>query len=198
MVVGRSRRGPRHRQPGLFHSQYTIPYEIGEVMKKCYAVSEGEYSDYRVLAVFEDQDSANRHAEEEGQSPNRLWGREPYVDEFWFFPSGSDPKRIYRFTATVELRDDFSAGEVVYKETFFWDYDQVPSFSRPRVHYARNLRGDPIDQRTPVNSESWNDLPSGTLTVTGDSERAVAKVMGERIAAFKSRSWNPSNKEHNQ
>lgn len=134
--------------------------------KTIYAVSTGSYSDYRVECLFELKEDANKFADE----LNAL--DDPYVEEFIIFEAGSEPEKVIEYRGIIVLNDDFSTGDPSYHSRETWIHSaNVPI--RPSVEYFRR------------------PSKSGLLMVYGRTDVSVRKVISERVAAFKARSWIP-------
>lgn len=145
-------------------------------MKDIFAVSRGEYSDYSVLCVCDSEATANRIADAYNASSGWSTAR---VEPMLLVTEDDKLERMERWQAEAVLHDD---GNVTQQRTWpcrSWNFEtdgigRPPE--RPQINY----------HRAPVLRDE-----AGFLRVAGKSEQEVLKVLGERIAAFKARSWVP-------
>ena len=149
-----------------------------------YAVSRGCYSDYVVLCVCEDRETAQRFCDAYNSDGGRYsdTADTAEIEEMPFYCAGSAPERVVTFRSETVLCDDGTVGA-----TGFWDYagwgfdrgDDLPP-KRPKVVYCR----------APILKNR-----AGYLRVHGRTAEGVAKATNDRIAAFRGKSWIPQGKK---
>jgi hypothetical protein len=145
------------------------------VFKTVFAVSSGSYSDYSVLAVFEDEKTADVWAKAISDREDS-YNTDARVERMTFVPSGAKPEIVTEFFQHVELPD---GGEPQYGELRSlqsYGIDQYYGFppTRPQVRYVR----------APCHNNK-----GGRLEVRGNSERVVRKVVSERVAMWEAGSF---------
>jgi hypothetical protein len=144
-------------------------------MKTVYAVSRGEYSDYSVMCVCEDEATAIRFRDAYNGGSDCGGAR---IETMRLFGAGEQPRRITTHRSSATLHDNGGVSDVKYWANSSWQFDpycdDVPR--RPRAEY----------RRAPVLHNR-----GGYLCVVGRTAESVAKVTSERIAAFKARAWIP-------
>jgi len=147
---------------------------MSDVAKRTvYSVSEGEYSDYRVLDLFEDKDDAEAIA-----SHNPDWD----VQEFNLYPSGTRTVMVpqKRYSARILINGD---GRIVdHVSVRDWaDYpDEEPSRDMAVTHRAPwPLKLKVGDELVPVPERVGQPYE---VTVHADSEERARKVARERAA----------------
>ena len=151
--------------------------------KKIWVVEQGSYSDYRVLAVFEDEATARAWANAINADGGR-YGEEAEVSEMDLVTKGTKPEKVTTYRVYATLWDD---GTVEDADNLRSDSDfpitalyGVPP-KRPRVRYVR--------------APCYNNR-GGRLEVIGSSAQSVMKVVSDRIAMWKAGAWaGPEHKE---
>jgi hypothetical protein len=146
-------------------------------MKQAWMVSTGEYSDYSVLCVCATEEAAKRAVAAYTGADDR-WG-DARIESILLFEDTDTPQRIATHCAEVVLWDDGRVGQERRRTFADWNFalamiENPPS--RPEVEYVR----------API----LHGL-GGYLRIRGADEMSVAKVLTERLAAFKSGSWMP-------
>lgn len=149
-----------------------------KAFKHMWAVSTGVYSDYRVCAVFEKQDDAENWAQ--------AIGDEARVEQIMHVPAGVRPFKQTVYGQSANLWDN---GEVVLQDV--WSHTDYPIDSlfgevptRPKVRYVR----------APIHRNK-----GGRVDIAGPTAASVAKVMNERIMAWKAGAWaGPECREINE
>lgn len=144
-------------------------------MKEVYAVSRGEYSDYSVMCVCEDEATATRFRDAYNGGDDCGDAR---IETMLLFVRDEQPRRETTHRAEVVLYDDGTVGtrkEWSYSQWQFDPWSDGP-LQRPKVEYCR----------APILADK-----AGFLRVIGRTAMGVAKVTSERIAAFKAKSWIP-------
>jgi hypothetical protein len=130
-------------------------------MRKIWAVAEGAYSDWSVIAVFEREEDAEK-ARAEGM------GEE--VVDFPYFPAGEPPATLTIFVATgVEGTMDIEVKTETYREGEFHVHagDDSKPPARPRVNRI----------------QPWSlEGKYAIRAICGDREAAV-KAVKDRLAA---------------
>lgn len=150
-------------------------------MKALYGLSAGEYSDYHVMAMFEDEATAKAwEAAINADEEKRYMGAR--VESFMLVPAGMAPCKVTVHRYSVDLWDDGSIAAPRTWSSTGWAIEGgcTPPI-RPRVRYVR--------------APTHNGL-GGRLEVEGDNEQTVAKVAGEKIAMWRAGAWGgPSRNE---
>jgi hypothetical protein len=143
-------------------------------MKTIYAVSSGEYSDYSVRGVFEDEATAKAWADAMNSGESRY---EQYrVESFTFIPAGTAPFKVTEYQKTAQLNDDGTVTAEREWDTTHWaisSYYGIPPV-RPAVRYVRA----PCHKGT-----------AGRIDIRGSDQQAVRQAMSDKIAAWKSGVW---------
>ena len=141
--------------------------------QELWTVESGCYSDHQVMAVFEDEATAEAWAEALRHESGG-YNTDAYVGRLTLYRI--PPHLVTTWQMHVELWDD---GRMQPKGP--WSRTEYPLTclygpppKRPRVRYVR--------------APCHKNL-GGRLEVIGDSEMAVAKVASERIAMWKAGAW---------
>lgn len=96
-------------------------------MRTVWAVSEGEYSDYHVLAIFERKEDAEAWQKERGVTETYDESR---VQRFPFLAAGEVPQRVNYVQLSAEVLEDGSVREKDPRWTSDWDDFDVPQEGR--------------------------------------------------------------------
>jgi hypothetical protein len=106
-----------------------------------WAVTSGEYSDYRVIAMFEREEDA-RAALEAGLAGDYC----PDVTQLPYFPAGVKPRRVtvHRAAATAYRKGKLADVAVRTYSEVEWVFGQNPAPQRPRVRESRWANGSAI------------------------------------------------------
>lgn len=138
--------------------------------KQIFVVSDGEYSDYTVLAAFDSEETAERWAQAL-RNDSDGWHNSARVESLTLIDSAEPIEKRTTYRQNVELWDD---GTTDTKGVFANSHFPVGYFGpppvRPIVRYVR----------APCHKNK-----GGRLEVTANSEAAVRKVVGERMAMWK-------------
>lgn len=136
-----------------------------------YSVSCGEYSDYRVLALFGDKQTAEQWANALKHDGD-CWTGDAFVEEFSFVPTGTEPYKVTTHCKSIELMDDGTSKEERYWKRTEWVinalYGDPPK--RPHVRYVR----------APYLSGN-----GGLLESHGADREAVIKAVADRVRKWK-------------
>lgn len=147
-------------------------------MRTIYAVSQGEYSDYRVLVLCEDQETADRIVAEINESDDSSGAYCTRVEEFCLVPPDYKPNRVECHRAEAVLFDNGTVGTIRQWSYTKWEFE---------VH-------DPDRPKRPkfefISAPFYGDH-GGALRVYGRTAEGVTKVLNDRLAQFKSGVWNP-------
>lgn len=139
--------------------------------KSLWTVEKGEYSDHRILAVFETEKDANAWKDALANDPEG-WASDAFVSQMELVPRGIKPFYVDTYSIRVVLWDDGRAEPKTMSHNRTWAIDTMfgwPS-DRPSVRYLpTSMRG----------------RKSGLLEVRGSTEKSVLKVMSERIAHWR-------------
>ena len=92
-------------------------------MKMIYAVSRGQYSGHRILALFEDKTDAEEHAAK--REAFSAWRDDVRVEEFPFFPSGEQARLVDSETDWHLARWDYEEEEWDFFSQFDAEDDPV-------------------------------------------------------------------------
>lgn len=136
-----------------------------------YSVSEGEYSDYGIVALFEDRADAEANA-----SRHSDW----YVQEFDLYPQGSWDVMVprKRFSATVWVDNE---GRIVDLGSVR-DNDEYPDPGPMRTFTAVYASRLPISINGVRLPEGQASSSGYEISTSADSEERVRKVVRERAA----------------
>jgi len=146
----------------------------GRVVKHCYAIVGGSYSDYRVYAVFRTKAAAEAAlaAHQEDPGSRGSWSRPDRVEVLPFYSEGDAPLLITTYEMEVRLWDDGTVESEVSREYREWEYDQAyVAPPRPLVRF----------NRPPVMKDR-----GGRLEVRGTDQQAVAQAFGDNKARIQS------------
>ena len=158
--------------------------------RRLYAVVSGSYSDYRILALFDSQESAAKWADtvkvESEKDDTSFYDSDARIESFPFYAGSEQPGIVTTYRAEVTLFDDGrvldyragkwdEAGEVVSRGSKEWSHD-AESDSRPRLRYCRAPR---------------HNGKAGRLEGHGLDERALIQAISDRVAMFKAGAWDP-------
>lgn len=142
-------------------------------MKTIFAVSRGSYSDYRVLAVFEDEADAKAWAA--AMSVDGGYDH-PEVEEFCLVVKGTSPYMVTTYYRSITFWDDGVIEDCGVHSSTDWAialYDGMPPV-RPHLRFVR---------------APCHDGRGGRLDIRGSTAESVNKVGNDRIAAWKSGAW---------
>ena len=130
-------------------------------MKSVYAVTRGEYSDYVVMCVCDDGDTAHGFAKaynaEEARSDNAK------VEEFPFFRAGDNPEKQVFYRGQLLFKNGVSKGKR------YWSYD---TWNFDGLH-------DPPPNPALVKNTLFND--SVLIDVFGSNVSAVESALEDAI-----------------
>lgn len=137
-------------------------------MTTVYAVSSGEYSDYRPIVFFATRALAERHFTEV-QSDEDSWYSDAFVEEFEYLDRA--PKRVKEHSIQACVKDGAVFGPWMRQDTEptldtreVWEYS-LESSRRPHVRIWQ----------APASGTGWN------LRVVGTSKAAVLKAYSDRL-----------------
>lgn len=148
---------------------------MGSELRELWTVESGSYSDWRIHAVFENEEDAETWAAairgEEGG-----WHSDASVGRLTLVPAGVKPRRITTWEMEAELWDD---GRVLNERVHSYTEYPItalhgPPPKRPCVRYVR----------APIHGGY-----GGRIEVRGATEKSVRKVFSERVAMWKAGSW---------
>lgn len=146
--------------------------EVVMAARKVYAISSGSYSDYRVLGVAEDEETAKTWAAAIRNAPDSMH-HDADVEEMTFIPAGAVPKTRHRVSLMQEWWDDGTErrlGVIEAEEYEIASYHgEVPV--RPKVRFVR--------------APMYGGL-GGRIEIEGRTRAAVMKVYSEQKAVWKS------------
>jgi hypothetical protein len=136
-----------------------------------HAVATGEYSDYRVNAVFERREDAET-AIAAGYLGGSSWDR-PAVEEITYFAAGEQPVNVprIRYYGSVHI----TTGEVTRNDDYRQDDWVHPGAKRERAQVATDVRPWPRT-RQPDRME---------LTVEGPATKRTHKVFTDALAKLR-------------
>lgn len=140
-------------------------------MKRVWAVSSGEYSDYGVVAIFATEEQANAFAAVVG---SHGWRSGAFVEAMNFYPEGETPRAVEVFTRRGRVVN----GEVEYDDTTIdtqWECDML--WGDPKPLYGARTYCPPIDKGVGVRIEA-----------RGTDRRKVDKAFTDRIMQAKAQS----------
>lgn len=142
-------------------------------MKSMFCVSRGSYSDYRVLAVFEDEADANAWAAAMSGSGSY---DEPQVEEMILVEKGEAPRRVTTYRRSIEFWDNGKIDDQGIHSHTDWAIDSYegPPPVRPHLRFVR----------APCHHNA-----GGRLDIRGSSAESVDKVGNDRIAAWRAGAW---------
>jgi hypothetical protein len=132
-----------------------------------YSLSNGEYSDYRVLALFETKELA-----EQAAATYLRWEKysSPHVEEFKVLTERPEPIMLTRLSILV--RADGTTGDVREMQVTRWPWD---------ADYTTETRVD-------ASNASMN--PGGIFVEgTGSNRAHVEKAFYDRVARIKAEQW---------
>lgn len=138
------------------------------MMKKIYAVSRGEYSDYSVLAVCENEKTAAAWAAAINLSMSYMNAR---VEEIFFIGAKEKPYSVHSVRLNQDLWNNGTMGEFNVHET---DNVAILDDDAPR-HPAVDFIVAPCHAKK-----------GGRLEIRGQSKSAVMKVYSEQLAMWQS------------
>lgn len=142
--------------------------------KTVYAVTDGEYSDYRVLALFTTKKLADAHVEAAG-------GR---VEPFLLFDHQPRKVTIYSISARIgpdgSVTGEFSrpTGEPEIRSRVEWEYGNYEGVPKP-IMEARLLQA-------PYAGKDW------IVRVSGTDKAKILKSFHDRVAEGKARTLGVS------
>ena len=141
-------------------------------MKTVHVISSGEYSDYRVLAVVEDEATATAWADSLRNEPDG-YHSDARVELMPFIPSGTAPAKQHFVCLTENLWDDGKCDHYHVDEE---DEYAIGSYRgeaplRPLVRFVRAL---------------IHEGRGGRIEISGRTLAAVLKVYSEQKAVWKS------------
>jgi hypothetical protein len=138
--------------------------------QKIYAVTEGDYSDYRVLALFTSEELAKQHTEE-ADLPGDFCPEEKKIEEFYLYDRPPEMKTVYHRIGRVD-----SDGKAIQDSTI----------SERRYEYG-NYMGfiKPIMEARTYSARSHPNCLQVSI-IGSDSER-VDKSFNDRMAEAKAR-----------
>lgn len=113
--------------------------EIGKgsrIMKDIWAVSTGSYSDYSVLALFEDEADAQAAVDECNAKESY---RDARVESFYFYPSGTRPHYEKIFHRSVNISNDGTVDN--HQEGDYYSWDMGYKENRPFAAIPRRNNG---------------------------------------------------------
>lgn len=138
-----------------------------DTFPRLWAITQGSYSDYHIIAVCEDEATAKIWADACKSS------REPYrddveIEEFPFIPKGSEPQVYETWFARCDLDEQ--------------------GISNERIHFTRDFvfTGNPPDHR-PRATYWYRDYQGENkyeLSITGATEESVLKALSDRKARW--------------
>lgn len=139
--------------------------------KEITAVSCGSYSDYRVLALFEDADDAKEWAKAIAEDRD-AWKSDAAPENFVLVPKGTKPFKVTTYGRNADLMDN---GEIVNDRPYScteWAIEGVYEMptKRPKVRYVR---------------APCHDNAGGRLEVSASSEAVVDKAFNDRVAMWR-------------
>jgi hypothetical protein len=139
--------------------------------KTLWAVSIGSYSDYRVQALFETEEQAEKVVREADAIDS---GYGYYTETFEFYAKDETPEAFIIYQASIWLFDDGTYGAVKVTsdgpKMEFQHFYKVPPKTRPHIRQIRTpyLKGK-----------------GARLDVTGRTDTMVRKVVSDRLAEHK-------------
>lgn len=144
-------------------------------MKTYHAVAKGEYSDYSVLAVFDDLKTAEQWRDDFNKTEDRTYD-EASIEDITFITKDTKPFKVTECRLVVTLWDNG-----VENEFRVWTEHKNPLDLWEGIPPVR-----PSVRR--VRAPAHNDK-GGRLEIRGRSEQAVMKVYSEHVARW--RALNP-------
>jgi hypothetical protein len=138
-----------------------------------WGITTGEYSDYRVQALFATEDAAKRAA--------ALRDDHADISAFNFYSADdSEPKLVQVYYHNVELWDDGTQGSDRAHSDTHWEYDGYESRFMDKRPYVRFVRA-------PMHHDK-----GGRLEVYGINEKACLKTVSDYIAQWKAQGYRLS------
>lgn len=133
---------------------------------RIWAVTQGSYSDYHIVAIFEDEITAEAWAS--ACKSDASCRDEMTVEDFSFVPAGSEPQIYETWYARCDLDDSGVSNERVRVERDFI-FSGYPPDKRPKATYwYRNYQGENKYE----------------LSITGATEQIVLKALSDRKARW--------------
>lgn len=154
---------------------------------RTYCVSSGCYSDYRVLATFDDIKDAKSWAAalRDASEGDDSWAYsdDARVELLPHYAAGKTPTVVMVYRASVVLWDNgvvasergAATAGIEARSSKEWSHDAAGD-SRPRLRYVR----------APCYNKN-----GGRLEGEGTDERALIQAISDRAAMFKAGAWNP-------
>lgn len=139
--------------------------------RELYAVSEGDYSDYRIRALFEREEDAEQA---------RALGLGDRVETILLYPSGLLPQRQPRWQAQATIWTDGymnGGGTVRTQPRHTW-----PEVDDPAL---LNQQFPPVEIRENPARNGW------TVYVYSDSEERARKICSDEVAKLKAQALEP-------
>lgn len=131
-----------------------------------YVVASGEYSDYRVLAVFATKEQAERATALSGGD----WPTDYRVESLRFFPEGTDAAMLTVYSGSVEMWDNGKAEPPKFSSHTAAEFDQ---WQAPEANGRVKVR----QVRAPVHQNK-----GGRFECYGTNESAVRKTVSDKRA----------------
>lgn len=141
-------------------------------MKTIYAISSGSYSDYRVLAVCEDEATAEAWAKALREEPDG-WRTDANVESMLMLEAGEPVIKRHCVDLRQELSDNGTERPYNVSESDEYEIGSIQDAppKRPSVRFVR----------APMHNGK-----GGRLEITGQTLKAVMKVYSEQYAVWKS------------
>lgn len=133
---------------------------------KVYSLSDGEYSDYRVKALFPTRDLAERAVEAHEADPES-WGYGSHIEEFWVYSEIPEKSTAYHLMADIWDDGTVGAEGLNVEQALPWNHLHGPPPKRPNVRYVR----------APIHKNK-----GGRLEVYGSDEQSVRQAFGDNKA----------------
>lgn len=142
-------------------------------VQRVWGITRGSYSDYRVLAIFEDQAEAKAFcAAHQNTAHDSPWGAPDDVECFMFYPKGVQPVLNTVHSRSVVVWDSGDTEEAMERGRVEWEYsplyDRVSA--RPNVRFVR----------APMYHNK-----GGRLEVEGLDQQAVNQAYGDNLARLR-------------
>lgn len=157
-------------------------------MDRVCLVTQGEYSDYRVLHVFGSEEAAHAYVDGNADRDNP-YGNAPTIDARPVLTMTPVYRTLHRRVARLVADDD---GSVVVTETEdaepVADADRPTDDPFPAVLHAYTAEGELLEAAVGRAKDGHSRLPPRrVVSVEGFDEARVAKAFRDRVAAVKAR-----------
>ena len=140
--------------------------------QRVWGITRGSYSDYTVLAIFEDEDEARAFCAAHQNTAYDAWGAPDDVECFMFYPKGVQPVLNTVHSRSVVVWDSGDTEGAMERERVEWEYSPLYASvsARPNVRFVR----------APMYLNQ-----GGRLEVEGLDEQAVNQAYSDNLARLR-------------